>query len=237
MQISLAGLKPLLIDLILPSRCPLCASPSDDQRTMPVCSACWTGMEKHGQRGCRTCAALTEYDSSGVCQECRTLNPVFDRVIAYGVFDGVLREVIHRIKFGKLKRLAKVLGREMESLPLDSADLIVPVPLSAGSLRTREFNQSALMARSLSKATGIPFELEGLRKIKETLPQSTLARRERRDNVKGAYTAKEVVKGKRVLLVDDVVTTGATVNECAKVLKKAGASGVTVVTAARARNN
>lgn len=157
--------------------------------------------------------------------------------MAYGIYDGVMKEAVHLMKFRQLKRLAIVLGQKLTSIDVPTADSIVPVPLSIKGLRKREFNQSAIMAKELSKKTGIPLYLNGLRKVKETLPQSSLSKNERVRNVKGAYVSDDIVRGKRIILVDDVVTTAATVNECAKVLKKAGASTVTVVAAARAKNS
>ncbi len=141
------------------------------------------------------------------------------------------------MKFRRIKRLAGILGNELSTLDIPNAGYIIPVPLSVNGLRGREFNQSAIMARVLSGQTGIPLYLDALKKVRETLPQSSLPKKARSRNVKGAYKADGKVKGKEVLLVDDVVTTAATVNECAKVLKKAGTSSVTIVTAARAKND
>lgn len=225
-----------VLNVLYPSTCPVCLKPSDSYRISPLCSICWGKIERHDGGGCRICASVTDYNSTGVCQGCRTLNPVFERVIAYGIYDGVLKEVIHHMKFGQIRRLAGVLGRELSTLQIPNADLIIPVPLSVHGLRRREFNQSAIMARVLSKQTGIPLYLNCLRKVKETLPQSLLPKKERRSNVKGAFSANGKLADKMILLIDDVVTTAATINECAKALKKAGISSVTVMTAARARN-
>ncbi len=239
MQRPLVYLKKarFLLDLLFPSSCPVCEKSSDDHSTSPLCSSCWHKIQRHNGEGCKICASVTDYDSTAVCQECRSIKPVFDRVIAYGIYDGVLKETIHLMKFRQLKRLARVLGQELSSIDVPVADSIIPVPLSVNGLRKREFNQSAIMAKELSKKTGIPLYLNGLRKVKETLPQSSLSKAERIRNVKGAYASNGNIQGKRTILVDDVVTTAATVNECAKVLKKAGASSVTVVTAARAKNS
>jgi competence protein ComFC len=239
MQSALAYLKKahIVLDMLFPSSCPVCEKSSDDHRTSPLCSSCWKKIHKHNGGGCRICASVTDYDSTAVCKECRSIKPVFDRVIAYGIYDGVMKETVHLMKFKQLKRLAKVLGQELTSIDVPTSDSIVPVPLSIKGLRKREFNQSAIMARELSKKTGIPLYLNGLRKVKETLPQSSLSKNERVRNVKGAYISDGGVQGKRIILVDDVVTTAATVNECAKVLKKAGASTVVVVAAARAKNS
>jgi len=221
--------------LLFPSSCPVCGGPSDVHSLAPVCFTCWEKVEMHNGRGCRICAAPAAYDATGVCQECRIIGPSFDRTIVFGFYDGALKEVIHRMKFGRIKRLARALGRHLATLSLPPADIVVPVPLSMRGLRNREFNQSALMAMAVSRAAGIPLALDVLVKTKETLPQSSLPRKERFSNVRGAFSARGDIRGKRVMLVDDVVTTAATVNECSRVLKGAGAVSVTVVAAARAR--
>lgn len=191
-------------------------------------------MEKHGNRGCKTCADVTEYESTAVCQECRSVKPVFERVIAFGIYEGVLKEIIHHMKFKKIRRLAIMLGKALGQLELPPADSIIPVPLDLPGLRHREFNQAAIMAKELSRIKKIPLSLNSLRKARETLPQSSLPKSERKENVKGAFFVVKSLSGERIILVDDVVTTAATVNECARTLKNSGAASITVVTAARA---
>jgi ComF family protein len=225
-----------VLELLFPSFCPVCGKPSDNPSTFPVCSSCWESIERLDGRGCRVCGAVTQYDPGSRCQECKTVRPVFDRVIAYGVYDGALKEIIHLIKFGQLKRPAKLLGDELATLEIPSVDCIIPVPLSCRGLRTREFNQAALIAKRVSEKTGIPLCIDLLKKVRETVPQSTLSVNERRENVKNAYEVSGDLGGMKIVLVDDVVTTCATVNECARVLKKAGAASVMVLAAARATN-
>ncbi len=136
-----------------------------------------------------------------------------------------------------MKVFSKLMYPALQTLFQDhSMDLIVPVPLHIRRLREREFNQALLLARELSKRTGIPYHERTLRKIKDTPFQTALKGRERRKNVKGAFHVekREEIKGKTILLVDDVYTTGATVNECARTLLKGGAARVAVLTLARA---
>ncbi|UCG77319.1 MAG: ComF family protein [Nitrospirota bacterium] len=239
MQITSTILNKLsyLIDLVFPSHCPVCVKRSDNHSISPLCSSCWAKIERHNGRGCRICASVTDYDSTGVCQECRAIKPVFDRVITFGIYNGALKQTIHLMKFRRLRRLANVLGKEMSLMDIPNADVIMPVPLSNDGLRGREFNQSAVMAKVVSKETGIPLDISSLKKTKETLPQSMLQKRERIMNVKGAFEVDKDLSGKRVILVDDVITTSATVNECARALKKAGAEMVTVLTAARSKSD
>jgi len=233
-----AGLRVLstILASLFPSNCPVCGKLSAYSGAVPFCDGCWNKIEKHEGKGCRTCGAVTGYESTSVCQECRTIKPAFERVISFGVYDGALKKVIHYVKFHKLRRLAGRLGREMGRLDIPAADLLVPVPLSSSGLRNREFNQASIMAKEISRIKKIPFNINLLRKVRETLPQSTLSRNERRENVKGAFSAISNLGGERIILVDDVVTTAATVNECSRALRDKGASSVIVLTAARALN-
>jgi ComF family protein len=161
-------------------------------------------------------------------------SPPYARVIAYGLYEGVLKEAISRFKFYGLRRLSRPLGGLLPNLPIPEADAIVPVPLTAKGLRQRGFNQSLLIARVVSKKTGIPLNIDTLFKIKETPPQVGLSASERHKNLAGAFEVKGDLKGKRILLVDDVVTTGATAAACSKALLKAGAQEINVLTIARA---
>lgn len=160
-------------------------------------------------------------------------SPPYARVIAYGLYEGVLKEAIGRFKFYGLRRLSRPLGGLLPDLPIPESDAIVPVPLTAKGLKQRGFNQSLLIARALKK-TGTPLYMDTLFKIKETPPQVGLSASERHKNLAGAFTARGDLKGSRILLVDDVVTTGATAAACSKALLKAGAREIVVLAIARA---
>jgi len=138
------------------------------------------------------------------------------------------------MKFSGIRRLAKPLGRLLLNLEIPECDGIVPVPLSRNSLRERGFNQSLLMARVISKKLNITLYMDALLKTRDTLPQVGLNAKERRKNLKGAFKASGKINNQRLLLIDDVMTTGATVRECSKILIKAGAKEVVVITLARA---
>ncbi|MCE5307024.1 MAG: ComF family protein [Acidobacteriales bacterium] len=148
-----------------------------------------------------------------------------------------MRELIHLFKYGRVRPLAPVLGGFLgAALPREERfDVLVPMPLHWVRRWRRGFNQSYLLARELSRRTGIPV-VGALRRKRSTASQASLSRAERRRNVRGAFEPRRDadVGGLRVLLVDDVLTTGATANACAAVLKRAGASCVTVLTLARA---
>ncbi len=160
--------------------------------------------------------------------------PLFSKSITYSIYEGVLAEAIHQFKFYGLKRLARPLGRLLLDLDLPQTDGIISVPLSIKGLRDRGFNQSLLLARIIAKEMKVPLLMDVLFKKKETPPQIGLSSKERMSNLKGSFEVKEDIEGLRLFLVDDVITTGATVTECSKELLRAGAEQVVVVALARA---
>jgi ComF family protein len=180
------------------------------------------------------------------CGLCRRVEPPFARAAAYGSYESGLRELIHLLKYGGVRPAASVLGRmlaeaiatlELE-FPADAA-AVVPVPLHRTKLRQRGFNQAELIARAALKIrqSGDRLRLCAgvLERKRETASQIGLTSHQRRENLRGAFgvVQPEVVKGREVLVVDDVYTTGATVSECARVLQRAGATKVWVATVAR----
>ncbi len=163
---------------------------------------------------------------------------MFDQALSVGYFEGPLREAIHRFKY----RPCKALGRPLAAWitknirPVSGVDCIMPVPLHISRLRQRGFNQALIIAQELSKTFSIPLSYYNLSRVRPTRPQVELTGEERIKNVSGAFALRrpDEIRGRDVLLVDDVHTTGATMNECASVLKDAGASRVTALTIARA---
>jgi len=173
-----------------------------------------------------------------LCDECRHHPRPFDRCRSAGIYDGALREAIHRVKFDGETALARSLGRWLaRSLPGEAAeaDLVTPVPLHPRKIRERGFNQSEFLSGAVAAAASLPHRPGLLRKTTPTRSQTGLGRRDRRRNLRGTFSlpAGAAVAGKRVLLVDDIYTTGCTVEECARVLRRAGARGVRVLTLAR----
>jgi ComF family protein len=160
----------------------------------------------------------------------------FDAAYCYGAYEGTLRELIHLYKYGRMKPLARPLGDLLaRALPRDQGfDAVVPLPLHWRRKWERGFNQSELLARSIARRCGIPL-VHGARRRRPTRAQAGLTSALRRENVKGAFSAiTDRVRGLRILLVDDVLTTGATAGACAVVLKRAGAQSVALLTVARA---
>jgi ComF family protein len=171
---------------------------------------------------------------------CLTERRYFRKARAFGVYEGTLMEAIHRLKYGGKTALSGPLGALAKEAfyqfwEVGTIDLLLPVPLHIKRLRERGFNQAHLINKKWASVEGIPFDGFTLSRSRWTEPQTSLSRAERRKNVKGAFSLRrpDRVKGKRILLVDDVFTTGATANECARVLLKAGGRWVDVLTLAR----
>jgi ComF family protein len=181
-----------------------------------------------------------------LCGMCRRIEPPFARAVAYGSYESGLRELIHLLKFGGVRPAAHVLGRMLAEaitvlapeLPTESVAM-VPVPLHRTKLRQRGFNQSESIARAALKIGATRERLylcpEALVRTRETASQIGLTSHERRANLRGAFRVADpsAVKGREVLVVDDVYTTGATISECARVLRRAGATKVWAATVAR----
>ena len=156
-----------------------------------------------------------------------------------GIYKNNILELIHGFKYGRKMSAGRLLGAMMTEraeglFAIRQYDVIMPVPLHRRRLRQRGFNQSLVLAREIAVSFDIPVDFVSLKRLKDTDPQTNLGGSERRDNVRGAFAAADSVKGKRVLLIDDVLTTGSTVRECAKTLLGRGAREVAVFTAARA---
>lgn len=175
-------------------------------------------------------------DEQGVCAACRSGLRGFDHAASFGLYEGSLRSLIHLYKYSGMKPLSRQLAGYLEHIVPDEQvfDAIVPVPLHWRKRWERGFNQSELLARHLSESRGIPV-LDALRRKRSTATQAALASAGRRRNVAGAFEVKLAAKlaGKKLLLIDDVMTTGATASACASVLKRGGATSVSLLTLAR----
>jgi ComF family protein len=173
-------------------------------------------------------------DEKGLCGLCRAGVRGFDAAYSYSAYDGVVRRLIHLYKYERIRSLARPLADLLlRALPRDERfDCMVPVPLHWMRRWKRGFNQSDLLARKLSRRTGIPVE-RALKRLRRTKVQAGLSNHARRNNMSRAFRARPVA-GRRILLIDDVMTTGATATACAQALKKAGAARVALLTVARA---
>jgi ComF family protein len=217
-----------------PSRCPSCSCESNDIFTAPFCKSCWSGIRRYSGPACRICSTPFSSEYSDICAGCLEDRPLFSHALFFGIYEGPLAAAIHYYKFHGIKRLHKPLGRFMLSLAPSGIDAVVPVPMTAGRLRERGFNQSLLLAKVIAGNARVPFMYEGLLKKADTLPQIGLSAVRRKSNIRGAFSATRRFDGMRLLLIDDVMTTGATAGECSKALIKAGAEKVVVLVLARA---
>ena len=224
----------LLLSALYPSRCPLCKMPADSITYAPLCRGCWNSIERYAGPSCSVCARPLVSEYSRLCGECFSRKPYYSAALSFGLYSGALREAIFLMKFTGIRRLARPLAQLLHQLPIPPMDGVVPVPLTKKTLRERGFNQTLLLARQLSKSRGIPLFMDALMKKKDTPPQIGLRAKERASNLRNAFSAAGSVAGRKLILIDDVMTTGATVGECAKTLMKAGAQEVVVVTLARA---
>jgi len=171
------------------------------------------------------------------CSTCTTDPPAYDYARSAAVYEGTLREALHAFKFSGKRALAGPLGdlavaRCAASLPVE-IDAVVPVPLARERERERGFNQAALLGRRVARRLGVPTQPSWLARVRATRPQSDLSAAERSVNVRGAFRASRRATGRHVLVVDDVLTTGSTLGECARVLREAGARRIGVLTVAR----
>jgi ComF family protein len=200
------------------------------------CTACQAQIEPIVPPVCRRCGRPAR--AAGLCPTCQRTPSNLVGITATAIFGGPLREAIHRFKYGNGYLLAPVLGVRLVEAWRDhglAADLIVPVPLHAGRLAERGFNQSALLAQVLAQTVGVPLNEGIVVRHKATQQQALLSAAERRENVKDAFVCRGNVTGLRIVLVDDVCTTGATLEACGRALNDAGAASVWAFTLARAR--
>jgi ComF family protein len=221
-------------DLFLPPICIRCHEPNSAHGVL--CARCWQGIAFITPPLCQRLGLPLPYvggDDAQVSSVALRHPPAYGRARAVARFEGVMRDLIHALKFGDRHESVGLFGRLLRSAGvelLSGADLLMPVPLHRTRLWKRRFNQSAILAGWLSAATGIPLELHALRRINATASQVGLSRAERHRNVAAAFGiapgALVRVAGKRVVLIDDVITTGATLDACARVLKDAGAAEV-----------
>ncbi|MBI5696552.1 MAG: ComF family protein, partial [Nitrospirae bacterium] len=205
------------------------------------CGPCGDMVRPYDGPRCGVCGRhFPDGSGSGhTCYDCTKKPPVFEAARAKLAYDGPVREAIRLYKYGRIRKLRSYLGGFMEDGARDwfpDSDVVCAVPLHRRRLRDRGFNQSLFLAESAALAVGARLSLDGLARVRYTAPQVGMGHAERLANVKGAFEVARPGEfaGARVLLVDDVYTTGATVNECARVLMKAGAASVRVLTVARA---
>lgn len=231
-----------LIDMVYPPVCAGCGREYADGDRL-VCAGCRETAARPAEPVCGLCGAPGEPDGKGPpCRNCPRGEVFFEKaraVFDYG--DERARNLVRALKFKYRTRLAvPMAGMMAERFPAlfsgHRFDAVAPVPLHKKRLREREFNQAELLARPLAEREGIPLKTDWVARIRKTKPQTRLAPGRRRENPTGAFRAAkpDEIAGKRILLIDDVMTTGCTANECARALRDGGAESVCVFTFARA---
>lgn len=229
-----------LLDLVLPPVCMACRTPVAEPHA--VCAACWARLRPIERPYCERLGIPFGYDlgEGALSAEAIADPPVFDRARAAVLYEDVARDLVQGFKYHDRTEIAPLLGRMTaragRELTAD-ADVIVPMPLHRRRLWTRKFNQAAMIALEVGRASGVPVEVAALLRIRATRPQVGLGERERSENVRGAFRVaparRDRIAGRRVVLVDDVLTTGATASAATRALKRAGARRVDVLTFAR----
>jgi len=233
------------MDLIYPRHCIGCKKPLKNTATIEniACAGCWANIKKNRPPFCACCGRYIDWKTSRskVCNSCLKKELHFDRAFSACIYEGLVKELIHRFKYRSQDHLSPVLSfllidfiKEFNLPPLEYFDMLMPIPLHKNKLREREFNQSALIAQNLSKAFGMDVSTDNLMRVRDTNTQTELPPEKRFLNVLDSFSVREPakIKDKMILLVDDVLTSGATCSEAAKALKSNGARTVFVLTIA-----
>lgn len=214
-----SGLGLRLLSATFPQDCVLCAAPSGDE---PLCPGCRGDLPWLGE-SCPQCAMPSP--AGQVCGACLRDAPSFDRTVALWRYAPNADRLVHAFKYGGRLALARLFARElaMRIDPLPDVEVIVPMPLAKRRLADRGFNQALEIAKHLGRMVRLPVAYRAARRTRETADQTGLAPAERTRNVRGAFSCDAALAGRRIAVVDDVMTTGASLDELARTLKRAGA--------------
>ncbi|MBR9973602.1 ComF family protein [Magnetospirillum sulfuroxidans] len=223
------------LDAVLPPLCLCCGAQVAEPGAL--CGRCWGSLRFVSAPFCQACGHPFDVDPGGaecLCGRCMAEPPAWRRARAVFCYDDASKPLLLRFKHGDRLEGAPAFGRWMARAGAEllvESDLIVPVPLHRWRLLARRYNQAALLALAVGREAGRPVAADGLRRLRRTPPQGHFSREERRKNVKGAFAVKPGldVTGQKIVLIDDVLTTGATLGECARLLLKNGAATVDVL--------
>lgn len=234
-----------LIDIVYPKKCLACKNKiGEHSRTIDnlICNACWEEIEKNMPPFCYSCGRRLDKASlaKNICPACIKRKLHFDRAFSPCIYTGIIKDLIHEFKYNNKDYLGASLSKLMidfikeYNLPMQYIDLVVPIPLHKTRLRQREFNQAEVLSKYISGEFNKDLSKEVLRRSRPTKTQTELEPQNRLLNVKDSFavTRQDRIRDKNILLVDDVLTTGATSSEAARTLKKAGANIVFVLTLA-----
>ncbi len=234
----------ILSDLLFPRCCHTCDTKMPHENRFLICDSCFRKIRFISNQACRGCAKIFPgFDGSegqGLCPGCSKDKRFFDECFSVAIYEGEIKKLLQSFKYAREEYLAptlqmifqKILERNIEWCQFDC---IIPVPLHPLKLKERGFNQSLFLAQALDKKIKIPLLPAALKRVKYSTGQTLQDKRARMENIQGSFVVgfSHKIRDKKVLLVDDVLTTEATAQECAKILKASGAISVTVLTLAR----
>jgi ComF family protein len=230
-----------LSDFFFPPQCLLCNTFFTPEKSRYFCNKCYDDFSFVKSPVCEKCGLpfQTQTGEDHLCGQCITGKHFFDKARSISTYDGTLRKAFHGFKYNEKSLLSKPLSQILAAyggnlLNQKEYDAIVPVPLHSKRLRQRGYNQALILARTAGKAWGIKVDIKSLKRVKWTTPQTVLSKNERQKSIRGSFNCSpERVRGKNLLIIDDIYTSGSTVSECARILKKNGALKVDVLTFAR----
>ncbi len=227
-----------LVDLLFPRLCPICRTATLAASDPPCCTTCLADLQPLPEGRCSRCALpfVAGCGSSHLCADCLRKVPPYQRVIAAGLYAGSLKQALQRFKYEGAVDLDGLLADLLVSAlpPLNGEEILVPVPLHPHRLRQRTYNQTLLLARAMARNLQIPLNHAMLERTLDSPSQQGLSAAQRAGNLRGAFCCNQPLAGQTLLLVDDVMTTGATVDACSRTLLEAGAGRVDVLVVARA---
>lgn len=225
----------IIQDCIYPPTCLLCGDPGFMQKDL--CEPCLLSLP-YNLSACARCGqSLTETGAASLCGRCQTKPPAYDKTFALFCYEQPVRHLILSLKFNKAYPCARLLGQLLSEALIGSSEkpeLLIPIPLHKSRYRQRGFNQATEIARTVSKHLKIPLELNACKRALPTQPQTELPAKQRLKNIKNAFQIVKPIQAQHVAILDDVVTTGATVNELAKQLRKSGVKMIEIWAIARA---
>jgi len=224
-----------IVNFLYPPICPICGAPVEEAHCL--CPECYKHLNFITEPCCRICGRPFEYKglSDLICGSCMKKAPAFSMARSVLEYDDFSKQLILAYKHGDRTNLTPLLVKfllQAENVIFQNVDMIIPVPLHWTRFWKRRYNQSSLLGKALGKKLGIPCYSNILKRVRMTESQGKKTRQAREKNIKNAFRVArpDAIKGKKILLIDDVMTTGATITECTKILRKAGAKEVKVIT-------
>lgn len=224
-------IKTWILDLIYPVKCPFCGTVTGDG----ICEECRKRIQKIEEPYCMKCGKPVQEKEQEYCYDCGRKAHEFEEGRGLWLHKSPVSDALYAFKYQNRRIYGEIFGRELAEtyggyLRRKKVNLIIPIPLHRKKLRSRGYNQAEILARVLSEETGIPLETKLLVRQRATAPQKQLNDKARRKNIRGAFAARGTADGKNIVLVDDIYTTGSTLDEAARILRKAGAQNVFFLT-------